>query len=335
MHVPDHFLNDPTSIATGALALGTLAAAVRHARHETRYQASDTNSPAAALGNWAFAKDRGGTPAFAATTALVFGLQMLNYPVAAGTSGHLLGGALAAALLGPARAILSVSGVLVVQALLFADGGLTALGTNILLMAVVATLTGWLVERATARPSERGGPAAVRLGAAAGLGGLVSVPVTAGLFTLLYAIGGTAPVALGSLAASMMSLHGLIGLGEGLITGLVVGTVAAWAPGFAAIDTRPATGRPAVIALGGLAITAAALLSPFASNAPDGLEAAAERVGFAGAARAHAFDASALADYGSATGLSVGLVGLIGLLACVSLAFAAAPLWRAVRLAPA
>jgi cobalt/nickel transport system permease protein len=133
----------------------------------------------------------------------------------------------------------------------------------------------------------------------------------------------------------MLGLHALIGLGECLITGLVVGAVAAWAPGFAAIDARPATGRPAVLALGGLAAVAAGLLSPFASGSPDGLEAAAATVGFADAARSHAFEASALADYGSATGLSVGLVGLIGLVVCASLALVAAPLLRARRLAPA
>jgi cobalt/nickel transport system permease protein len=326
MHVPDHFLNDPTSVVTGVLAAGAVAMAVRQARRpiQASSQAGDRGDTPALMS----LRDRGGAPAFAATSALVFGLQMLNYPVAAGTSGHLLGGALAAALLGPARGILAVTTVLVVQALAFADGGISALGTNILLMAVVATLTGWAVERARPR-------GAIGIGAVAALGGAVSVPVTAGLFTLLYAVGGTVSVPFGALAASMLGLHALIGLGEGLITGLVVGVVAAWAPGFAAIDERVPAGRPAVFALGGLAIAAAALLSPLASGAPDGLESAAATVGFADAARSHAFEASALADYGSATGLSVGLVGLIGLVVCASLAFATAPLLRAHRLATA
>ncbi|MDR0626238.1 MAG: energy-coupling factor ABC transporter permease [Bifidobacteriaceae bacterium] len=323
MHVPDHFLNDPTSAVTGALAVGAVVWAVRQARHETPVSDPEATAPRF---SWASAKDHGGAPAFAATTALVFGLQMLNYPVASGTSGHLLGGALAAALLGPARGILAVTAVLLVQGLVFADGGLTALGTNILLMAVVATLTGWAVERARPR-------GAVKIGAVAALGGVVSVPVTAAVFSLLYAIGGTVPVAFGQLAGSMLGLHALIGLGEGLITGLVVGAVAAWSPGFAAIDARPVAGRPAVFALGALAVVAAALLSPLASGWPDGLESAAETVGFADAARSHAFETSALADYGSATGLSVGLVGLIGLVVCASLALAAAPLLRARRLA--
>jgi cobalt/nickel transport system permease protein len=311
---------------TGALAVSALALAVRQSRRQTRTWDEPASSGEASKTSALMSLgDRSGAPAFAATTALVFGLQMLNYPVASGTSGHLLGGALAAALLGPARGILAVSTVLVVQALAFADGGLSALGTNILLMAVVATLTGWAVERARPR-------GAVGIGAVAALGGAVSVPVTAGAFTLLYALSGTMPVAFGALAGSMLGVHALIGLGEGLITGLVVGLVAAWAPGFAAIDVRQRTGRPAVFALGGMAVVAAALLSPLASSAPDGLEYAATAVGFADAARAHSFDASALADYGSATGLSVGLVGLIGLATCAILAFAAAPLLRVRRL---
>ncbi|MDR3359640.1 MAG: energy-coupling factor ABC transporter permease [Bifidobacteriaceae bacterium] len=331
MHVPDHFLNDPTSVATGVLAAGALVAATLQARRPTWAWADP--SPTRGDGGGDAPKlmsltDRAGAPAFAATTALVFGLQMLNYPVSQGTSGHLLGGALAAALLGPARGILSVSAVLAVQCLAFADGGLTALGTNILLMAVVATLTGWAVERARPR-------GAVGIAAVAALGGAVSVPVTAAAFTALYAIGGTEAVNFGELAGSMLGLHLLIGLGEGLITGLVVAAVAFWAPGFAAIDQRQPEGRPAAFALGGLAVVAAAALSPLASGWPDGLESAAEAVGFADAARSHVFEAGALADYGSSTGLSVGLVGLIGLALCVAVGLAAAPLLRVRRLATA
>ncbi|MDR2373679.1 MAG: energy-coupling factor ABC transporter permease, partial [Bifidobacteriaceae bacterium] len=165
MHVPDHFLNDPTSVVTGVLAVGALAAAVRQARQPALADGAVQDEPTGPLARPSLMSltDRAGAPAFAATTALVFGLQMLNYPVAQGTSGHLLGGALAAALLGPARGILAVSTVLVVQCLAFADGGLSALGTNILLMAVVATLTGWAVERA--RPRN-----AIGLGAVAALG---------------------------------------------------------------------------------------------------------------------------------------------------------------------
>ena len=151
----------------------------------------------------------------------VFAGQMMNFPVAAGTSGHLLGGALAAVLVGPWTAVLCVSVVLLVQALFMADGGITALGTNITLMALVGVGVGWLVFVAVRAvlPKRLGS-----VGPAAAVGALVSVPVAALAFTLLFAVGGTAP---------RRRRHGrsprwsagtrVIGVGEAVITGLVVG----------------------------------------------------------------------------------------------------------------
>src|ERR1700754_1752493 len=127
MHVPDGFLDAPTSIATGAVAAAGVAVALRGARREL----ADRPAPMAGL-----------------VAAFVFAAQMLNFPVGAGTSGHLLGGALAAVLVGPFTGVLCLSVVLIVQALLFADGGITALGTNITLMSLVAVTAGWLVFRA-------------------------------------------------------------------------------------------------------------------------------------------------------------------------------------------
>ena len=124
MHVPDGFLDAPTSIATGAVAAVGVAVALRGARKEL----DDRTAPMAGL-----------------VATFVFAGQMMNFPVAAGTSGHLLGGALAAVLAGPWTAVLCVSVVLLVQALFMADGGITALGTNITLMALVGVGVGWLV----------------------------------------------------------------------------------------------------------------------------------------------------------------------------------------------
>ncbi|MDQ0424653.1 energy-coupling factor ABC transporter permease [Cellulomonas iranensis] len=135
MHVPDHVLSDPVSVTTGLVA----GAAVVGSAVRARRRADAAPHPAM----------------IAATTATVFGLQMLNYRVAAGTSGHLIGGALAAALLGPAWGLLSMTVVLTVQALLFADGGLTALGTNVTLMAVVGVLVGWAGPSRTPRARRR------------------------------------------------------------------------------------------------------------------------------------------------------------------------------------
>src|SRR3954449_6723125 len=109
MHVPDGFLDAPTSVATGAVAVAAVGVALRGARREL----DDRTAPLAGL-----------------VAAFVFATQMVNFPVGAGTSGHLLGGALAAALVGPWTGILVITVVLLVQGLLFADGGLTALGTN-------------------------------------------------------------------------------------------------------------------------------------------------------------------------------------------------------------
>jgi len=126
MHVPDGFLDAPTSIATGVVAAAAVTVALRKVRNEHEEKAA----PLAGL-----------------TAAFIFAVQMLTFPVGVGTSGHLLGGALAAVLVGPWTAILCMSVVLLVQGLLFADGGLTALGTNITLMGVIAVLVGWGVVR--------------------------------------------------------------------------------------------------------------------------------------------------------------------------------------------
>jgi len=126
VHVPDGFLDVPTSIATGAAATAAVGISLQKARDEL----DERTAPLAGL-----------------TAAFVFAAQMLNFPVGVGTSGHLVGGALAAVLVGPWTGMLCLSVVLMVQGLLFADGGLTALGTNITLMGVVTVVVGWAVTR--------------------------------------------------------------------------------------------------------------------------------------------------------------------------------------------
>ncbi len=206
MHVPDGFLDAPTSIATGVVAAGGVALALRGARREL----DDRTAPMAGL-----------------VATFVFAGQMMNFPVAAGTSGHLLGGAMAAVLVGPWTAVLCLTTVLLVQGLFMADGGITALGTNITLMGLVGVGVGWLVFVGVRAVLPK------RLGSiapAAAIGALVSVPVAAMAFTLLFAIGGTAPVATAKVFTAMVSWHTIIGLGEAVITGLVVGSVVAVRP---------------------------------------------------------------------------------------------------------
>jgi cobalt/nickel transport system permease protein len=206
MHVPDGFLDAPTSIATGAVAVAGVGLALRGARREL----DDRTAPLAGL-----------------VATFVFATQMLNFPVGAGTSGHLLGGALAAILVGPWTAVLCLAVVLVVQSLLFADGGITALGTNITLMGLVGVLAGWLVFRGLQAVL----PKRVALVApVAAVAAFASVPVTALAFVALYSLGGTAPIPLETLTAAMLGWHALIGVGEGIITALVVGSVVAVRP---------------------------------------------------------------------------------------------------------
>jgi cobalt/nickel transport system permease protein len=206
MHVPDGFLDAPTSVATGAVAAVGVAVALRKAREEL----DDRTAPMAGL-----------------VATFVFAAQMVNFPVGLGTSGHLLGGALAAVLVGPWTGLLAVSVVVAVQALLLADGGITALGTNVTLISLVGVVVGWLVFRGLQALLPK------RLGLVpllAALGAFVSVPAAALVFVGLYALGGTAPVPLDGLAVAMLGWHSVIGVGEAVITGLVVGSVVAVRP---------------------------------------------------------------------------------------------------------
>ena len=206
MHVPDGFLDAPTSLATGLVAAAGVAVALRGARREL----DDRTAPMAGL-----------------VATFVFAGQMINFPVGAGTSGHLMGGALAAVLVGPWSAVLCLSVVLLVQALLMADGGITALGTNITLIGLVTVAVGWLVFVALRAVLPR---RAASVAPAAAVGALLSVPAAALLFTLLFSVGGTTPVDLGTLLTAMLAWHTVIGVGEAVVTGLVVGSVVAARP---------------------------------------------------------------------------------------------------------
>jgi cobalamin biosynthesis protein CbiM len=168
--------------------------------------------------------DARAAPLAGLTAVFVFAAQMINFPVAAGTSGHLLGGALAAVLVGPAAGALALTVVLVLQAFLFADGGLSALGLNVANIALLVTAAAWgvfVVLRAVL-PKSR-----ASVSVAATVAAFVSVPVSSMGFVLQYALGGTGTVDLGTVLWSVLSVHVLIGIGEAAITGLVVASVMA------------------------------------------------------------------------------------------------------------
>ncbi len=325
MHVPDGFLDAPTSLATAALAGGTIALAL----HRSKAELDERAAPLAGL-----------------TAAYVFAVQMINFPVGVGTSGHVMGGALAAVLVGPWTAILVLSVVLGVQALVFADGGLTALGTNVLLMGIVTVVVGWAVSRLALRALPARAHSVVP---AAFLGALLSVPAAAGVFVVLYLLGGATPLPVGPLMVSMLGWHTVIGLGEALITGATVGAVVAvrpdlvhaarrlgptlvlrdssgsageqrmppaspesWVPASPISTATARPGRALLIGAVGATLVLAGVASSYASASPDGLEFVAEQQGFDGAAVQHALGSTLLADYGEVGGIPVGLAGVLG-----------------------
>jgi cobalt/nickel transport system permease protein len=205
MHMSDGIVNAPVSLAFGVVAVVGLAFCVTRARRDL----DDRTAPLAGL-----------------VAAFVFAVQMLNFPVLPGVSGHLLGGALTAILVGPYVGALCVSIVLALQALLFADGGLSALGTNITNMALIGTFVGFGVAVAL-RPLARRSRAGLLV--TAFVAAWVNVVVASLGFVLEYALGGEG-LALGTVFGLMTGFHALIGVGEGIITALTVGAVAAVRP---------------------------------------------------------------------------------------------------------
>ncbi|MQA16433.1 MAG: cobalamin biosynthesis protein CbiM [Pseudonocardiaceae bacterium] len=206
MHMSDGIVDAPTSAVFGLIAAGGLGYALVRARA----QLDERTAPMAGL-----------------VAAFVFALQMINFPILPGVSGHLLGGALAAILVGPWLGSVCVGIVLIVQALLFADGGLTALGTNITNMAIIGTAVGFGVALALRPLAARGRRWLV---AVAFVSAFVNTVVASLGFVLQYAIGGAGGASLGAVAVSMVGLHALIGIGEGIITALTVGAVASARP---------------------------------------------------------------------------------------------------------
>jgi len=317
VHVPDGFIDAPISAATGVVAAGALAVSLKGARREL----DERTAPLAGL-----------------VAAFIFAVQMLNFPVAAGTSGHLLGGALAAILVGPYTGVLCVSVVLLMQGILFADGGLTALGVNITDMAIVTTVVAYAVFRGLVKVLPRTRRSVT---VASFLAALLSVPAAAVAFTLIYAVGGTTDVSIGKVATAMIGVHVLIGLGEAAITALTVGAVIAVRPdlvyGARGLQQRlklrvggelvdaPAA-EPAPVAarsrrrlwIGGLvaSLVLAGFVSFYASASPDGLEKVAADQGIDKRTQKHASSDSPLAGYGvkdiGNARLSGGLAGVIG-----------------------
>jgi cobalt/nickel transport system permease protein len=217
MHIPDGFIDGRTSMAGAVVAAGLVGVSIKKAARDL----DDREIPLAGL-----------------VAAYIFALQMLNFPVAGGTSGHLLGGCLAAVLVGPWVGSLCMAVVFLVQALVFADGGLTALGLNIIVMGYVTCFVGYVIFRAlrTVLPGTRSGVTA-SAAAAAWFGVIASSLV----FVLYYAVGGAGGASVVTVAGAMVGVHSLVGIGEAALTGLTVGAVLAVRPDlvYGAQDLRP------------------------------------------------------------------------------------------------
>ena len=203
MHIPDGFIDLKTSAAVATAGVVGVGIALRGAKK----QLTEKSAPLAGL-----------------TAVFVFAVQMLNFPVAAGTSGHLLGGALAAVLVGPYAATLAITVVLIIQAFLFADGGLTALGLNLFNMSIIGVWVGYgvFVLVRNFLPNSKS-----TVAIAAAVAGFVSVPAAAAGFVFEYAIGSTATYETSTVFFAMIGTHILIGIGEALITFLTVSAVLA------------------------------------------------------------------------------------------------------------
>lgn len=253
LHIPDGFLSVPVSLV-GWLLTGVLVA---FALRQTEGKLGERQIPLMGV-----------------LAAFVFAAQMINFPVAGGTSGHLLGGVLAVILLGPWAAVLVMTSVVALQALLFQDGGLLAMGFNIFNMGIVTVFIGHVVF---SRMVTLLGDTRRNKLISAAIAAWVSVELAAVATSLQLAVSGTSP--LNVVFPAMVGVHALVGIGEALIT---VGALAF------ILQTRPDLAQPAGhaergagwIVAGLLIAMLVVLVSPLADPNPDGLERVAEDKGF-------------------------------------------------------
>lgn len=254
LHIPDGFLNIFVSVVCWVLAIGVLALAVANTRR---------------------AFDERLVPLAGIMAAFIFAAQMLNFPVAGGTSGHFIGAALAFIVLGPWLGMLVMTAVIAVQALLFQDGGLVVMGANILVMAVVPGFVAYGIYR-LGRGLSAGAQTAL-----AGVAAWVSVMSAALVVALLLAFSGTSSLTI--VLPAMLGVHAVIGLGEAFITVAALAFIRRGRPSL--LDGGSDAGRGGWVVAGLTIALLLVLMAPFASGHPDGLEWVAETTGFLGAAQ--------------------------------------------------
>lgn len=287
LHIPDGFLNLVVSVICWILTVFTLGFAV-----------SKTNK---SLGEKQI-------PLMGVMAAFIFAAQMINFPVAGGTSGHLLGGVLAAVVLGPWAGMLVMTAVIALQAILFQDGGLLVMGANILNMGLVTAAIGYGLYRSVSGSSKT-----VKLGVI-GVAAWLSVMAGA-LFTALQLwLSGTSQLEI--VIPAMMGVHALIGLGEALITVFAISFIMQTRPDLLGEGSESAKGGRGWIAVGSVIALLVVLISPLASGDPDGLERVAMDMGFIDAGQSAPYEI--IPDYTvpflGETALSTILAGVVGII---------------------
>lgn len=301
LHIPDGFLSFSISIIFWIITVLLLAISVRKTQGE--------------LGERQI-------PLMGIMAAFIFAGQMINFPVAGGTSGHFLGGALAAIVLGPWAGILVMTSVIVLQALLFQDGGLLVMGANIFNMGLLTALIGFGLYRTVVGQSQ-----GVRL-AVAGVAAWLSVMAGALATALQLWLSGTSPVSI--VMPAMLGVHAIIGIGEALITVAALAFIMQTRPELLATKEVKARGGRGWMVAGIIIALVVVLLSPLASADPDGLERVAENLGFIeqGADAPYEMLPDYTIPFLGETGLSTILAGAIGALVVAGIAIAIGRLLR-------
>lgn len=285
LHIPDGFLNFTVSIVCWVISAITISLAVSRSNKS--------------LGERQI-------PLMGVMAAFIFAAQMINFPVAGGTSGHLLGGTLAAITLGPWAAMLVMTAVITVQALLFQDGGLLVMGANILNMGLITVAIGYGLYRSVSSANRT-----LKL-VVAGIAAWLSVMAGALFTSLQLWLSGTSQLQI--VIPAMLTVHALIGLGEALITVAALGFILQTRPDLLGENSESAKGSRGWVFAGALISLAVVLLSPLASADPDGLERVAGNLGFLGKGASAPFQL--IPDYTFSflgnTPLSTILAGLVG-----------------------
>lgn len=254
MHIPDGFLSVLVSMIFWVISVIVIGIALRKTRHDF----GDREAPLMGI-----------------LAAAIFAGQMLNFSVAGGTSGHLLGATIAMILLGPWAAVLVMTSVVSVQALLFQDGGILALGANIFNMAVVGVFVSYAVYILVKRICKGNSRGIFVAGFAAAWTSIFIASLSCGL---QLALSGTSPANIA--IPAMGAIHALIGIGEGLITTGALAFLLASRKDLLNLGEKAPKSNRGILAGGSLIILILAVLSPLASSHPDGLEWVAERQGF-------------------------------------------------------